>query len=171
MAIQPDIADLVSRHAARLDHTSRAAATGASGIQAIILMPLVSWGACLFLDRQSARLADQSVWFQGLAVKIGNSRSDDTDIKPLLDAVERAQLATQKLHASTVDGLQKILAVKRFPKVEIRLQTMLENIAALHDSIEHARWSVLELETDADIARGDVARFNSPEDLFADLDR
>ena len=179
--MRADLACLTIEHAQRLERRSRADVSRVEHANAVlgsarsvfspIAKALASF-ACRYIDKHTAKWADQSVWFHGVKMSIedgGKMPVSDEETGLMIAKLESAQDAVMRLRQAVLPLVEQFSGYNKDSRVARSLRRQLVALADLFDAIESARWAVLEREADIDIDQGKVKSFDSVDDLIADL--
>jgi hypothetical protein len=149
--------------------------TAALGAARRLVTPLASAlasAACAYIDRHTAKIADQAVWFHGVKMSIedgGKAHVSEDDTGNMIAELEKAQGAVMQLREAILQLVGQFCSYNKESRVANCLKRQLVELTNLFDAIESARWAVMEFEADADIDQGKVKHFDSVGDLLADL--
>ena len=168
----PGLTSLTVDYARRFEQRSRDGARRvgfASRVLGFVFAPIDF--LCGVLERQTLRMREQAVWFDGVRAKIENG-ADLSDSKGVTtaDMIAELEKLQEVIRDVRVTFLQ--LETRVSPQSRIREHTR-ELLAALNevfDAVEGARWATLEREADDDLAAGRISpAFSNAADAIAYL--
>ncbi|RST47328.1 hypothetical protein [Variovorax sp. MHTC-1] len=180
MSVRADLVCLTIEHAQSLERKSRAdlhhvvhanAVLNAARRLVIPLARALASAACRYIDRHTARMADQAVWFNGVKTSMedGAKLPVSNDTEEMIAQLESAQSAVMQLREAIMKLSVQFFGYNPESRVARSLKRQLVVLADLFDAIESARWAVMEREADLDIDQGKVKYFESVDDLLSEL--
>lgn len=179
--MRADLTCLTMKHAEKLERKSRVRlhrverANALLGVVRLVFAPIaqvLAKYACRYVDRHTAKMADQAVWFHGVRMSIEDGAQmpvGDDETAALVASLEKAQASIMQLREAILPLAAQFTGRNPDSRIGRSLKKQLLVLSDLFAALESARWAVLEREADTDIEQGRVKRFDSVEDLLADL--
>jgi hypothetical protein len=153
------LAGLTIEHARRFEQHSRDGARRVGFVTKVLRFAFAPIDfLCGMLDRQTLRMKDQAVWFNGVRASIeGGAELSDSQGVTSADMIAELEKLQQVIRDVRVTFLKLEAQVKPTSRIGQRTRGLIAALGEVFDAVEGARWAALEREADDDIAAGRVS--------------